>query len=220
MEKLFIKATVVLGIIVVLLLVVFYWGFHRMRAENERISVMLHQTQQQYKTEKGKNVTVTQQLSIKQSEIRDMKRRASRDSSRLTDQEKRILSDLNIIDELKKKLGNVSSITSGTITAGTEQHTGYTITKWRDRYIPLIDTIKDKHWLIAFQADTLGSLKVTPRYTNRFYIILDRQKLHKDGDPIKHPKFPWYWFRDWDYFATATSEDTSATISNVLNMNF
>ena len=220
MEKLFIKATVILGVIVVLLLVVFYWGFYRMRVENKRISVMLHQTQQQYKTEQGKNVTVTQQLSIKQSEIRDMKRRANRDSSRLTDQEKRILSDMQVIDELHKKLSNVSSITSGTINAGTEQNTGYTITKWRDRYIPLIDTIKSKHWFIAFHADTVGKLKVTPRYTNRFFIIMDRQKLHKDEDPIKHPKLPWYWFRDWDYFASVTSEDTSATVTNVLNVNF
>lgn len=207
-------------LVIVAIIVASFWKIHDLRKDNSRINVLLHKTNQEYQDVKGRNTTVTQQLEIKGSELRDMARRAKTDSTRTTQLEKDVLQLTRVIKDQGKKLRDVTSATAGTITTHTDTSTGYHIIKYKNIYLPIIDTLRTKHYTIAFTADTLGRLGIVSDYTNRFYIILDRSKLKNNGNVIKHPRLPWYWFKGWEYFATASSEDTCTHITNVINVNF
>lgn len=206
--------------IIVAIIIASFWKIRDLKRENQRQDTLLSKTNTEYKDEKQRNVTVTQQLEIKQSEIRSMERRARRDSSRLTQLEKDVLQAKGVIEDMGKKLRDVTSVTGGTISTHTDNTTPYQIIKYKNVYLPIIDTIRTRFLMIAFKADTLGKLNVRHEYTNRFHVVLDRSKLKRNGDVIKHPRLPWYWFKDWEYFASATSDDTSAHVTNLLNVNF
>lgn len=197
-----------------------FWKIHDLREDNQRKDVLLHKTNQEYADAKGRNTVVTQQLEVKGSELRDMKRRARTDSTRVTQLEKGILQLTQIVEDQGKKLRDVSSATGGTMVVSLDTSTNYHIIRYKNVYLPIIDTLRTKHYTVAFHADTLGKLHLKGEYQNRFYIVLDRSKLRGNGDVVKHPRLPWYWLKPYEYFATASSEDTCARITNVINVNF
>lgn len=211
-----------LAVILVVLAIIAasFWKIHDLRGEIRRKDTLLSKTNLEVKDERGRNTTITQQLQVKRSEVRDMQRRVRKDSTRTTQLEKEVLQLTRIVDDQGKKLRDITSVTGGTLTTHIDTSTNYRIVKYKNIYLPIIDTLRTKHYTVAFRADTLGKLHLQGDYWNRFYIVLDRSKLRRDGDVIKHPRLPWYWFKRWEHFATASSEDTSAHITSLIHVNF
>jgi len=207
-------------LVVLAIIAASFWKIYDQRKEIRRKDTLLSKTNQEVKDERGRNTTITQQLQVKRYEVRDMKRRARKDSTRTTQLEKEVLQLTRIVDDQGKKLRDITSVTGGTLTTRIDTSTNYRIVKYKNIYLPIIDTLRTKHYTVAFRADTLGKLHLQGDYWNRFYIVLDRSKLCRDGDVIKHPRLPWYWFKRWEYFATASSEDTSAHITHLIHVNF
>jgi hypothetical protein len=207
-----IKNFIIVGVLLFgVTLTILWWNG---RKENQRLTTQVEQREKLFRDERNILVTNSYNVRVSNADLRQIRRR---DSANLTGQERRIKTLLEEMEHLKIKPGNAGSGTTGDITSHIDTVIKYKIIS----NIPYIEPIRTAFWDIKFPVDTVRKVVgVEAKYSNTFFIILNRIKEKNSGETIKFPRLPWRWWRDWKYITTVSSRDTSASVTNLLTVQF
>lgn len=181
----------------------------RNRAENN-----LYTLTTQWQDERGRLVIETTELRYTVNELRQI---SKKDSSKLSEAEKKLLQARNVVDNMKIRLRKVESVDRITL----ESESGYTapiVFKTRDTCLFEVKPIVTDNLELNFR-QVNDSLIIDHHYKSDIDVVIDRdQGLNKKG---KKRFFLCRWLKpDWIYSSNVVSDDPNAEITSNVYIKF
>lgn len=204
--------SIIIGILAIL-------GWVRSSGEKQRAIDNLYNKTVQWEDERGRMVTETTELRFTNRELRKV---GKKDSTNLSDVEKKLLDARILISDLKIKPRKVESTHMLELESASEQVTKLTIEDLGFALEPLykvsIAPIKTKHLELIFN-QVGDSLHVSHLYRTDIDVVVDRDKGLNDKG--KKRFFVVRWIRPrWEYSSNVVAEDPDAEITSNVYINF
>lgn len=183
--------------------------------EKNRLEQNLYSKTVQWEDEKGRLVTETTELRYT---VRELRQISKKDSSNLSDAEKKLLATRGTIDALNIKLRKVESVNMIEVESKGEYVTDYTIKERDTIYLLEIKPIETKHLDLKF--DVKGdSIIVNHTYRNSIDIIIDRDQAAGKRGNKRFFLVRWI-LPKWEYSSNVVSEDPNAEITSNIYFKF
>ena len=187
----------------------------RQNNEKNRLEQNLYSRTMQWEDERGRLVTETTELRYT---VRELRQVSKKDSSNMSDAEKKLLAARGTIDALNIRLRKVESVNMIEVKSKGEYVTDYSIREKDTVYLLEIKPIETKHLDMKFDVRK-DSIIVNHTYRNSIDVIIDRdQELGKRGNK-RFFLIRWIMPK-WEYSSNVVSEDPNAEITSNVYFNF
>ena len=187
----------------------------RQNNEKNRLEQNLYSRTVQWEDERGRLVTETTELRYT---VRELRQVSKKDSSNMSDAEKKLLAARGTIDALNIRLRKVESVNMIEVKSKGEYVTDYSIREKDTVYLLEIKPIETKHLDMKFDVRK-DSIIVNHTYRNSIDVIIDRdQELGKRGNK-RFFLIRWIMPK-WEYSSNVVSEDPNAEITSNVYFNF
>ena len=183
--------------------------------EKNRLEQNLYSKTVQWEDERGRLVTETTELRYT---VRELRQISKKDSSNMSEAEKKLLAARSTIDALNIRLRKVESVNMIEVESKGKYVTDYSIKEKDTIYLLEIKPIETKHLDMKFDVRK-DSIIVNHTYRNSIDVIIDRdQELGKRGNK-RFFLIRWIMPK-WEYSSNVVSEDPNAEITSNVYFNF